>query len=385
MTKKNIAIVKMNLSASGGLEKQTNLIVNALTQKGFSISFITTKPKSALPFQEKISFHFVKRWPLFSFLRILFFNAGANRWVKKNRPDITLGIDRTTNQTHIRAGNGVHRAYLENRKKYFGLFDFVINKLNPLHYLVLYIEKKAFQNRELKKIIVNSNMVKSEIIKHYNIDPKKIAVIHNGVEWEKNKIAFERSFEVKNTLAKNLQLNPSKFTFLFVGNGFKRKGLDKVLQAASLIKNKNDFQLIIVGKDKNIAKYKKYAATLGLKPNIFFFGLQPSLETFYQISDCLILPSYYDPFANVTLEALSMGLFTITSKENGAHEIIDEENGLIINDLNNINEILSCIVKAMEKKKRVESAKKIRDSVKHLDASFYLEKIIDTLITDEQI
>lgn len=372
----------MKLSASGGLEKQTNLIINALIKRGFIIHFVTTRPKFNLPLQENISFNFVKRWPLFSFFRILFFNIQANSWVKKNKPEIILGIDRTTNQTHIRAGNGVHRAYLEKRKKYFGFLDYLLNKLNPLHYLVLHIEKKAFENNDLKKIIVNSNMVKSEILKYYWVDPKKIEVIHNGVEWATCEKAFDRSFQDREEIAKKLNLDPSKFFFLFVGNGFKRKGLDKVLIALSEMAEKN-FHLLIVGKDKNLNKYKKFVNDIGLRSNVSFFGVQPSLELFYQLSDALILPSYYDPFANVTLEALSMGLFTITSKENGAHEIIDEENGIILNNLNDIQEIKKSLENAMKKKKNYQNAKKIRDSVKHLDVPSYLDKFIDTLLDHE--
>ena len=372
----------MNFNKLGGLEKQTNLIVNALIKKGFQINFVTTKPKSTDSLMENISFHFMKRWPIFSFFRILFFNKQATDWVKKNKPDIILGIDRTSSQTHIRAGNGVHRAYLKNRKIYFGLFDYLLNKINPLHYLVLKIEKKAFQNPLLKKIIVNSNMVKAEIIEYYKVDPCKIEVIYNGVEWQKNEKSFLSGFKDRLEIAKKIKIDPAKFNLLFVGNGYKRKGLDRILIAASKIKNDN-YHISIVGKDKNINKYKRYAAKLGLNSKTTFFGPQSTLEMFYQLSDALILPSYYDPFANAALEALSMGLLTITSKENGAHEIIDENNGIIIKDLNNIDEIKQSIEKAILKKKSQQQAQKIRDSVKHLDVSGYLDKIISTLTSHE--
>lgn len=372
----------MNFSKSGGLEKQTDFIVKALIQKGFHVHFVTTKGKSIQPSVKNLTFHFLRRWPVFSFFRILFFERQAAKWLKKNKMNVVLGLDRTTLQTHIRAGNGVHKTYLKNREIYFGLLDFLLNKINPLHHLVLSIEKRAFQNPALKKIIVNSNMVKSEIIKWYNVDPNKIVVIHNGVEWKKNEEHFINGFKDRHKLEARLKVTPDKFNLLFVGNGFKRKGLNRILIAFSKIEN-DDLRMLVVGKDKKLNRYKKLAENLRIGSKVTFFGQQPSLDIFYQISDALILPSYYDPFSNATIEALSMGLMTITSKENGAHEIINENNGIIINDLTNIEEIKQSIEKVSSMKKNFNRALLIRDSIKHLDIINCLDKIISTLTADE--
>ena len=51
----------------------------------------------------------------------------------------------------------------------------------------------------------------------------------------------------------------------------------------------------------------------------------------YAAADVFLLPTLYDPFANVTLEALAAGLPVITSAQNGASEIIeDDKNGFIL-------------------------------------------------------
>jgi UDP-glucose:(heptosyl)LPS alpha-1,3-glucosyltransferase len=51
----------------------------------------------------------------------------------------------------------------------------------------------------------------------------------------------------------------------------------------------------------------------------------------YAAADVFLLPTLYDPFANVTLEALAAGLPVITSAQNGASEIIDDDkNGFIL-------------------------------------------------------
>lgn len=383
MPSKSLAILKIDFKSTGGLEKQTNLIATALAKEGFQVHCITSKIKKdknpELP--KNITFHFMKRWYFLSFFRILLFNIQTIWWIKKNKPEIVLGIDRTLFQTHIRAGNGVHKEYLQKRKVYFGRFNYLLTKINPLHYLILKIEKKSFESPLLKKIIVNSNMVRLQILKHYRVPPSKIIVIHNGVEWEKMEPSFLKGFEQQIGFS-GLDGNLCKYNFLFVGNGFKRKGLDLILLAASRIKER-DFNLVVIGKDKNSDRYKKLVKKLGLENKVTFYGSQYNLEPFFQKADSCILPSFYDPFANVTIEALAMGLFTITSKENGAHEIINEKNGLVIKNLLDIDELTWALQKAMEIKKNFQNALAIRNSVRQLDIEKQLRKLISAIASDE--
>ncbi len=57
------------------------------------------------------------------------------------------------------------------------------------------------------------------------------------------------------------------------------------------------------------------------------------MRPFYQLADALAIPSFYDPFANVTVEALAMGLFVVSSRSNGGFEILDPSKGIIIENL----------------------------------------------------
>jgi UDP-glucose:(heptosyl)LPS alpha-1,3-glucosyltransferase len=287
-------------------------------------------------------------------------------------------MDRNTKQTHIRLGNGTHQTYLARRC----LFESPVKKLsfslNPLHKKILQIEKKAFENPSLKKLITNSQMVKDELLNYYDINEEKIVVSHNGVEWDEMQKDFSSWEEQKQKHQKSLNLNPDYFNFLFVGNGFKRKGLKQLIYGLNLIKSK-DFYLFVLGHDKNIVDYIKLVKKLGLSKNIFFFGISKDVRKFYQLSDCLVIPSFYDPFANVTLEALAMGLYIVTSKNNGAKEIINKDNGTIIEDLLNIDSISLSLEEAMKQRKTQESAQKIRNSAKKHNFTQQLDHFIDII------
>ncbi len=359
-----ITILKYSFNPLGGLEKQALLISEHLLKQGLNVTILTTSkqnfPKGVIPF-------FIHKGPPLSFFRLFYWHIRSKFFIKKTKPSLVLALDRTTSQTHIRAGNGVHKAYLENKKKYTGILKNLLDFFNPLNMLINYLEKKAFLT---SKIIVNSNMVKDEIIKYYSTPRDKIFVIHNGVEWEKNKESFDKWPEKKLGLLKKLSLN-EKPIFLFCGNGYERKGLTLLLKALSLIKQ--DFHLLIIGKDKKQKKFQQLAASLKLENKTTFLGFQKDLLPYYQLADTFVLPSYYDPFANTTLESLSLGLFNITSKQNGAHEIINKENGIVLESLD-VSSLHLALLEAL-KYQKLKKALLVRNSIKHLDIKNQLKEL----------
>ena len=70
--------------------------------------------------------------------------------------------------------------------------------------------------------------------------------------------------------------------------------------------------------------YRAKAVQLGSKPKSASWSAGGN-PPFYQMADALVIPSFYDPFANVTVEALAMGLFVLSSKHNGGPEILTKK------------------------------------------------------------
>jgi UDP-glucose:(heptosyl)LPS alpha-1,3-glucosyltransferase len=219
-------------------------------------------------------------------------------------------------------------------------------------------------------------MVREEILSHYRVDPSKIEVVHNGVEWNELQNDFQVWPEEKERLAKELNISPSSYHFVFIGHNFRRKGLDNLLEALPLL-NSKEFHLTVVGKDKNIAHYQSLARKLKLDQHVRFEGPRSDTRRFYQLADALVIPSHYDPFANVTVEALAMGVRVISSLSNGGHEVLTEENGIKIASLDKKEAIAFALQTAMAQIKTKESAEKIRASCSSLDFSSQLSFITD--------
>jgi len=375
--KMQVTILKSSLNRNGGLEKNVWYIAEAFSKKGYKVKLLTTDYEDNSSKFEVISFKTPKN--CLGFQKILQFDKNCQQYLAKNPSDIIFGMDRNSKQTHIRAGNGVHQAYLDIRKKESNFLKRASFTCNPLHRNILALEKKAFESKDLKVLFVNSNMVKEQVQNYYSTDPKKIKVVHNGVQWRSYADFFADTFIKKDQLSKKLNISKNSLKLFFAGNGYKRKGLKSLLNAFSFFKEK-DLYLFVAGKDKNIATYQRQAVRLGIQNKVFFLGPIPDLISYYQLCDIFVLPTMYDPFANVILEALSMGLFVITTKNNGASEILNKSQGIILNNgldtdaLKKAIEVVSCNLKTFE------SSKKIRDSVSNYDYSKQLEKMLQACI-----
>ncbi len=362
-----IAIIKKEFAATGGLEKVTGRILNALLKRGADVT-VYTSAKAELPCPH------VAYNPkgLLKVQRLKDFD----RWTSEETAhhEVVFSMDRTSRQTHHRAGNGVHAAYLDMRASSEGLLRSLSFAVNPLHRLQLQLEKKTFESSHTRTIIVNSAMVKDQVLHYYKTDPSKIHVIHNGVEWSELEADFKDSLAQKKRYALSLNLDPSVFQFLFVGHNFKRKGLDVLLEALALLKNRN-FHLSIVGHDKNLYLYQSLARAHGLESQVTFCGPKSSSRPHYLAADALVIPSLYDPFANVTVEALALGLFVVSSKSNGGHEVLQPHSGVTYENAQNPEELAAALETAMDFPKEAPLAAAIRASVAHLDYHFQLDKI----------
>jgi UDP-glucose:(heptosyl)LPS alpha-1,3-glucosyltransferase len=376
MTRKRIAFLKSSILKRGGLEKYTLRLARESALAGHDVFLLTTDYDDGV--LEGLPFTVVnlgRRWPL-SFLHLLSFDYQCKNYLHSHPMDIVFGMDRNfCFQTHYRAGNGVHAAYLDRRKKECSWFKKCSIALNPLHHLILRMEKKTFESDNLKVLYTNSLMVAKEVQSYYpGVDPKKIYPVHNGVEWRELQTPFEEGLEKRSEIMARLGLDATQFQFLFIGNEYDRKGLCLLLEAMSSLDNQN-IELSVVGKERRPESYMAYAKERGLK--VHFFGQREETASFYSAADCLVVPSMYDPFANVTVEALAFGLQVISSSSNGGSEVLfSSEMGRIFHNLQNPQELAHCLQEALKAPKNPERAKRIRNSVSHLDFSNQIEKII---------
>lgn len=291
------------------------------------------------PIDERIIVHKVPIIKLGRFLKVLSFLLFSQQVLKKHRFDIIQGFGRTIKQDVFRAGGGCHKEYRKSvlRKiknpllRYFKLYL-------PYQLLLLYIEKKQFSKRNFKKIVAVSNQVKKELIANYRILENDIEVIYNGVDID----TFHPSNRKRyfSEVRKRFHIKLHEKVILFLGTGFERKGLSSLIQAFAIIKNDYpDTKLVVVGKDNTTQKYVHFSEKLNLSDSVIFTGPQSDVKTLYAAADIFVLPTLYEPFGNVCLEAMASGLPVITSRANGVSEIMEGMDYLLLNNPGDIEDM----------------------------------------------
>jgi len=185
----------------------------------------------------------------------------------------------------------------------------------PLHKLS---DKLGCQVAEA--IFTVSESVKNEAIKYYGADPLKIFVVENGVNcsmFQPTRLEDQdtHSFERMIKEIQPQQLNIKDKIILFLGRHTDRKNLDNLI--LSLKSLPNEFKLLTVGRGPKtyLEHLKRLVKKEALKERVIFAGFIPYPETpaIYQNADIFVLPSSYEGFPKVVLEALASGVPVLVS------------------------------------------------------------------------
>lgn len=326
-----IAIIRQKFVLYGGAEQFVQGYVHQLAESGHDIHIFANQwTPSKHP---RIHIHHVPTFKLNAFIRILSFAWFSARAIEKESFDIIQSHEKTWKQDVYRVGDGCHKEWLEQRKRFLPALKRFFLSFNPFHQLVLKLEKNMFESGQCRKFIAISQMVKEDILKHYHCPQENISVVYNGVDLQR----FHPENKNRVTIRKKLGVPEKSTLILFVGSGFERKGLKYLLQATQFLQSE-DWRLLIMGK----GKWNRYLpfAPENLRDRIIYKEPVPEIEEYYSAADIFALPSIYEPFGNANLEALATGLPVITSRHCGAANIIQHKlNGLIVENPESPKEI----------------------------------------------
>lgn len=332
-----IALVREKYTDFGGAERYTSALAEHLIDSGHEVHVFAHQWKGGKDGTKggDIIFHPVPILKGLSVLQVISFAVNVRRLLKREQFDIIHSFERTLYQDVYRAGDGCHREWLIQRKQIDPWYKRILIRLNPLHIVLLSIERQIFKDGNYKVIIANSERGKREIMNHYGVPSERIKVIYNAVD--PNRYILNNPAEARTRTRKSLAIPLTDRVLLFVGSGFRRKGLRATMKA--LPELDSTIRLIVVGKDR-VRSYRKLAGALGIEDRVHFTGPVVDTEQYYNASDLFVFPTIYEPFSNVCLEAMASGLPVVTSRINGASEAVTEgKNGFIVENPVDAHEI----------------------------------------------
>ena len=117
--------------------------------------------------------------------------------------------------------------------------------------------------------------------------------------------------------------------FIFASMDFEGKGLLTVLRSLALLEDRKA-RLLVLG-DGPVARFRRIAHRLGIAEQVVFLGRRSDIQRFYSAGDLFVLPTAYEPFPNVNLEAMACGLPVLTTRTAGGVDIVEENvNGYLL-------------------------------------------------------
>ena len=310
-----IALVHKRLDLGGGTERDLYKTVEGLRDLGHDVHLFCAEYGIAPP--AGVSAHRVQVLPLGRTVRLWSFAFAVPKLLRRYPCDVVVNFGRMLSQDVIRSGGGSHRVFLQKLGEAGGVRRRLWQKISIYHRSLLALEKRQFQAGHYKKILAVSETVKEELRIAYGVQQGSIVVIYNGVDHERFHPSLRDQF--RRSVRTEWRIPLDTPTVLFVGSGFRRKGLDRLLRVWQSPRMR-DICLLIVGDDAQLDKYK--AAVQGQGINVVFAGRQQEVHKYYGAADVVALPAVQEAFGNVVLEGLASGLPVVVSRAVGAAEVL---------------------------------------------------------------
>jgi UDP-glucose:(heptosyl)LPS alpha-1,3-glucosyltransferase len=322
-----IGLVKRSFRLQGGGERQLGYLVTGLLAQGHAVHLFSEQPPSTGRV-EGITYHVIPTIPAPRAFRALGFALMVRSALRRAGLPVVQSFDRTLGQHIYRAGEGVHREWLQRKRQTLSMSARGWSHVSLFDGVMLALERRVFH--DTPAVITNSQRGQAEIMRHYGVSRTRLTTIYNGVDTDRFHAGVRARFREAQRAAWGVAAE--SIVLLLVGSGFHRKGLGILIQALGELRRRgiSHVQAVVVGTGR-IGPYRRLARHGSVAHLVRYEGHRANVEHCYAAADLLVLPTLYDPFANACLEAMACGLPVLTSDANGAAELLqDGVNGRIL-------------------------------------------------------
>lgn len=308
-----IALVRRQFSGTGGAELYLQRLMAGLREREHELHLFAESWSSV----QGVELHQVRAHGNRA-QRPVTFAREVEAQLGKSKFDCVFSLERTLRQDVYRAGDGVHKVWLERRREFAPWWKKAFIGRGAFHRNMCELEAKTFSTTNTGRIIVNSEMVRREILQNFPFPPERIHLVRNGIDLRRFAPGDKQQWRTR------YGLGEKDYVLLFVGSGWERKGLKYITN--EVLPQVNDrgpnVKLLVIGKGRDAGLRKE---------NVVFRGTESQVEFAYRSADLMVFLPIYEPSANVCIEALASGLPVITTRQNGAAEFITEGvNGTVL-------------------------------------------------------
>jgi UDP-glucose:(heptosyl)LPS alpha-1,3-glucosyltransferase len=300
----NLALVRRGYSPSGGAERYLLRFADALRAAGHEAVLFGSSEWPEGAWEGEI-------------VRVegdgpRAFADGLRKARPRERCDAVFSLERVWECDAYRAGDGVHRAWLDRRRAFEPSWKGWFRAMHGKHRQILELEKAVFAGEGARMFIANSRMVAGEIERYFQVPRERVRVIYNGLPVADGAYGTNGAYmSHRDGMRQQLGLKPGECAVLFAGSGWERKGLRFAIEAVNRTRAAT---LLVAGTGKRRG--------LPASQRTRFLGEVREMRKLMDAADVFLLPTIYDPFSNASLEAMAAGLPVITTEANGFAEIM---------------------------------------------------------------
>ena len=289
-----IALIFPRLSHQGGTERRALSFAQALVQRGLEIELHCAGADIPPPEGASLTL-FPGRAPRGRRAKAAWMSASAE--AAGRGAALRVGFLRAEGFDVLRAGGGCHADYME-----------AMGRSGPVERWERDRDERAVLSARL--VVVNSALAGRGLRSRYGLPAERLRLVRNGVQFD----AF----------GGQAPAGPPRV--VFIGHGFARKGLGLALRAFQRLAAGalRGHALWVLGDDPQAWRYRLLAVALGIGDRVRFFGGSLGVAEALAGARALLLPTAYDPSANAVLEAMAAGVPPVTTRWDGAAELLPE-------------------------------------------------------------
>jgi UDP-glucose:(heptosyl)LPS alpha-1,3-glucosyltransferase len=219
-------------------------------------------------------------------------------------------------------------ASARRRGRWLGAFGRFVEPLNRMRRFMGAMEREMMRDRSCRLLAV-SDMVRREFVRYYGRGDGQVifnAVTPPAMDGETRQHERQR-------MRYMLGLGQDDPMFVCIAKNFMLKGVLEMMAGYSDWVQEGPAgarsRLVVIGRD-DVEGYTRIAGLRHVGKQVVFVPPTDEIDRFYAAADACVLLSWYDPCSRVVLEATNWGIPSVTTRFNGASEILDKGAGIVV-------------------------------------------------------
>jgi UDP-glucose:(heptosyl)LPS alpha-1,3-glucosyltransferase len=350
------------LPTRGGCETYIARLAHRLARDGHRLHLYACRwDATALP--ATVTYHGVRLPRCPRFLRPWFFSLACRRALQANGRAVSVGFDKVFGVDVLYPQGGLHAETAEhNLLKHSGRLSRALVRavkvVDPAHHSFTLLERRQYAGPDRPLVAAISEMVLGHFRKHFSLPADQIRLVRIAAD--------PARFEETDRPLRRMQwrthwgIAPDRTVGLFAAMNYRLKGLEPLLHAVRALPGDAPFHLLVAGNKHSVA-YERMARRLGVAERVQFVGYCADMRNCYFAADFFVHPTFYDPCSHVVLEAMACGLPVITTRYNGASELMHPpREGFVIADPHDVSHLTWCLIQLLEPARRAACARAAR-------------------------